>query len=62
MEERVKEWQLSTYCGLNLWYDLHESWTEAVHSALKFLAGDIIGKNGECLVFYHKFFDVASPF
>ena len=44
LEEKVREWQESPMSSLNVWYNLQKNWMDVVVQALKFLAGDLIGK------------------
>lgn len=41
LEEKVQSWQESPFSALNEWFGLNINWSELVHSALKFLSGEM---------------------
>ncbi|OWF51166.1 Nuclear factor related to kappa-B-binding protein [Mizuhopecten yessoensis] len=43
LEEKVREWQEAPTSSLNNWFNQQTNWVDIVMSALKFLAGDLIG-------------------
>ncbi|XP_060084113.1 nuclear factor related to kappa-B-binding protein-like isoform X2 [Ylistrum balloti] len=43
LEEKVREWQEAPTSSLNSWFSLQANWVDSVMSALKFLAGDLVG-------------------
>eukprot|EP00061_Rhincodon_typus_P016272 g44394.t1 len=41
IEEKVLEWQISAPSTLNSWFSDASNWSELVHSALRFLSGEV---------------------